>query len=126
MAASLNLARGLLLSKLAWHMAEFAMVAANPLIVDIEEVACRVGLEPGRGFSLAQAARDAIESAPRKHTAGTRWRSIPCTPASARNMLDYFNHAASHFQLQGEYEKSTACAQAGESIRRALRLANHM
>jgi hypothetical protein len=102
------------------------MVATHPLIVDIDEVACRVGLEPVpvQGLSLAQAVRDAIESAPRKHTVGTRFRSIPCTPASARSMLDYFNHAASHFQLHGEYEKSTACAQAGESIRRALQLAN--
>jgi hypothetical protein len=100
------------------------MVATHLLIVDIDEVACRVGVESVQGLSLAQPVRDAIQSAPRKHTVGTRFRSIPCTPASARSMLDYFNHAASHFQLHGEYEKSTACAQAGESIRRALQLAN--
>jgi hypothetical protein len=96
------------------------MVATHLLTVDIEEAACRVGVETVQGISLAEPIRDAIQSAPRKHTVGGRSRSIQCTPASARNMLDYFNHAASHFQLHGEYEKSTACAQAGESIRRTL------
>jgi hypothetical protein len=79
------------------------MVATHLLIVDIDEVACRVGVKPVQGLSLAQPVRDAIERAPRKHTVGTRFRSIPCTLASARSMLDYFNHAASHFQLHGEY-----------------------
>ena len=97
------------------------MVATAPLTIDIEELACRMGLEPVQELSLSQEVRDAIESAPRKHTVGTRFRSIRCTTAGARSMLDYFNRAASHFQLPGEYEKSTACAQAGESIRRALR-----
>jgi hypothetical protein len=100
------------------------MVATHLLIVDLEEIACRVGVEGVQGSSLAQPVRDAIQSASSKNTVGGRRRSIQCTPASARSMVDYFNHAASHFQLHGEYEKSTACAQAGENIRRALQIAN--
>jgi hypothetical protein len=96
------------------------MVATHLLIVDIEELACTVGVGTIQGISLAEPIRDAIRSAPKKHTVGGRSRSVQCTLASARSMLDYFNHAASHFQLHGEYEKSTACAQAGESIRRTL------
>lgn len=52
------------------------MVVTHPLIVDIEEVACRIGLGPVQGLWLAQAVRDSIESAPRKYTADTRFRSI--------------------------------------------------
>jgi len=61
----------------------------------------------------------AIERAP-KTTAGCEIRRVTCTLAEAKDMLEYFERAASHLQVRGEYEKSTACTQALESIRRAL------
>jgi hypothetical protein len=88
------------------------------ITIDLAETACEVALDsPVEGPDSAT--RAAIERAP-KTTAGCEIRRVTCTLAEAKDMLEYFERAASHLQVRGEYEKSTACTQALESIRRAL------
>jgi hypothetical protein len=88
------------------------------ITIDLAETACEVALDsPVEGPDSAT--RAAIERAP-KTTAGREIRRVTCTLAEAKDMLEYFEHAASRLQVRGEYETSTACAQALESIRRAL------
>ena len=88
------------------------------ITMDLAETACKAALDsPVEGPDSAT--RAAIERAPRT-TAGSKIRRVTCTLAEAKDMLEYFEHAASRLQVRGEYEKSTACAQALESIRRAL------
>jgi hypothetical protein len=75
--------------------------------IDLAETACKVALDsPVAGPDSAT--RGAIERAP-KTTAGSEIRRVTCTLAEAKDMLEYFEHAASHLQVRGEYEKSTAC-----------------
>jgi hypothetical protein len=88
------------------------------ITIDLAETACEAALDsPVEGPDSAT--RAAIERAPRT-TAGSKIRRVTCTLAEAKDMLEYFEHAASRLQVRGEYEKSTACAQALEGIRRAL------
>ena len=91
------------------------------ITIDLEETACKVALD-SPVEEPDPATHAAIEIAP-TITAGIdlrRGRRVTCTLAEAKNMLDYFERAAGHLQVRGEYEKSTACARAAENIRRAL------
>jgi hypothetical protein len=45
---------------------------------------------------------------------------VRCGAAEAREVAGYFARAAAVLQTRGDYERSTACAQAAEKIARAL------
>jgi hypothetical protein len=90
------------------------------LTVDLETIACNIALAPPvDGLALSPDARAAIDTAP-KHTEDIDVRRVTCTPEIARGMIGYFNAAAARLQTRGELDRSTACAQAAEGIRRAL------
>jgi hypothetical protein len=90
------------------------------LTVDLEKIACDIALAPPvDGLALSPDARAVIDTAP-KHTEDIDVRRVTCTPEIARGLIDYFNAAAARLQTRGELDRSTACAQAAEGIRRAL------
>jgi hypothetical protein len=90
------------------------------LTVDLEKIACDVALAPPvDGLALSPDARAAIDTAP-KHTEDIEVRRVMCTPEIAQGMIGFFNAAAARLQTRGEFDRSTACAQAAEGIRRAL------
>lgn len=95
------------------------------LVVPIEEAARRAALAVDRAGSrlgpdiramIAEADATFAESDP----AGVDRRRIHCGPEQARALLEYFHHVAAALQQRGDYEGSTACAQAAESLRRTL------
>jgi hypothetical protein len=90
-------------------------------VVPLEEAACQVavGPDPLAGVALSPDARAAIENA-EAETETVERRCVRCSTEQARDLLEYFDHAAATLQLEGDYERSTSCAQAAERIRRAL------
>jgi len=96
--------------------------SAPVTIVPIEEVACRIavaGPDDGGDSSLKPGAKAAVENA-EAETGEVDLRRVRCTPEEARELFQYFDHIAATLQLAGDYERSTACAQAAERIRRTL------
>ncbi len=88
---------------------------------EIEDAACRIAIEgvPAAGF------QDPIRTAIERAEKGTGpdgaglWR-VRCSSADAHEMRQYFERIAAVLQIRGEYDRSTACAQTAERIRRAL------
>jgi hypothetical protein len=89
--------------------------------VPIEETACQVAVDPDRlaGVALSPEARAAIENA-EVDTETVERRCVRCSTDQARDLLEYFDRAAATLQLDGDYERSTSCAQAAEQLRRTL------
>ena len=90
-------------------------------VFPIEEVACRVAVDPDDpvGATLRRETRVAVENAERDTETVDR-RRVRCTDEQAGDLLEFFDRAAAALEERGEYERSTACAQAAELIRRAL------
>jgi hypothetical protein len=90
-------------------------------VLPIEEVACQVAVGPDglAGAALPPAAKAAIENG-EVDTESVELRQVRCSPDQARDLLEYFGHTAATLQVHGDYERSSACAQAAERIRRAL------
>lgn len=90
-------------------------------VVPIEEAACQVAVDPDRlaGVALSPDARAAIENA-EADTETVERRCVRCSTEQARDLLEYFDRAAATLQLDGDYERSTSCAQAAEQLRRTL------
>jgi hypothetical protein len=96
--------------------------SAPVTVVPIEELACQVavGGPDGEGDSpLEPGTKAAVENA-EPETGDVDLRRVRCTPQEARELLQYFDHIAATLQGAGDYERSTACAQAAERIRRTL------
>jgi hypothetical protein len=91
-------------------------------VFPIEEVACRVAvdLDDPVGATLRRETRVAVENAERDTETVDR-RRVRCTDEQAGDLLEFFDRAAAALEERGEYERSTACAQAAELIRRGLR-----
>ena len=90
--------------------------------VPIEDVACQIAVTgaDGRGdSSLRPETKVAIENA-EAETGDSGLRRVRCTEEDARDLMQFFDMAASTLQLRGEYDRSTACAQAAERLRRTL------
>src|SRR5260370_7148338 len=88
------------------------------ITIDLAERAFEAAIDsPVEGPDSAT--RAAIERAP-KTTAGREIRRVTCTLAEAKDMLEYFEHAASRPQVRGAYETSTRCAPPLESTRTPL------
>jgi hypothetical protein len=90
-------------------------------VVAIEEAACQVAVDADRraGADLSADARAALENA-EVETDTVERRCVRCSPEQARALLEYFERAPATLQLDGDYERSTSCAQAAEQIRRVL------
>ena len=90
-------------------------------VLPLEEVACQVAVDADdpAGGELRPEMKVAIENA-ESDTQTVDRRCVRCTEDEARDLLDYFDRAAAALELRGEYERSTACAQAAEVIRRTL------
>ena len=98
-----------------------AATAATTIVL-IEEVACQIavsGTDDRVESSLRPEIKAAIENAEADIEHGDQ-RRVPCTVDDARDLLQYFDHVAATLQVEGDYERSTACAQAAERIRRVL------
>jgi hypothetical protein len=90
--------------------------------VPIEEVACQIavsGTDDQAESVLRPETRAAIENA-EADAERVDQRRVVCTVDDARDLCRYFDHVAATLQLAGDYERSTACAQAAERIRRVL------
>jgi hypothetical protein len=90
-------------------------------VVALEEVACQVAVDPDRpaGDGLSPGTRAAVENA-EPDPATVERRCVRCSTEQARDLLEYFDRVAATLQLEGDYERSTSCAQAAEQLRRAL------
>jgi len=92
-------------------------------VVPIDEAACQVavgeidgaGEEPG----LRPKTKAAIENAV-VDTEDGQMRRVRCTGEDARDLVQFFDRAAATLQLGGDYDRSTACAQSAERLRRLL------
>lgn len=89
--------------------------------VEIDDVACRVAIDglpplvPHRSFQAAieQAEKDVDPD-------GSALCRVRCSAHDARDLGRYLEQAAAELQIRGDYERSTACAQGAERVRRAL------
>lgn len=90
-------------------------------VLPIEEVACQVAVDADdrAGGALRPDTKAAIENA-EADTETVDRRCVRCTEEQARDLLEYFDHAAATLEVRGDYERSTSCAQAAELIRRTL------
>jgi hypothetical protein len=90
-------------------------------VVPIEEVACQVAVGPDHlaGVDLRPDSQAAIENA-EVDTETVERRQVRCSTDQAQDLLQYFDRAAATLQIGGDYERSTACAQAAEQLRRTL------
>lgn len=90
--------------------------------VPIEDVACQIavaGVDGQGDSSLRPETKIAIENAAAE-TGDSDLRRVRCTEEDARDLLQFFDRAASTLQLRGAYDRSTACARAAERLRRVL------
>jgi hypothetical protein len=91
-------------------------------VLPIEEVACQIaveGLDGPAAVSLQPETKAAIENAEADAEDVDR-RRVRCSVQDARDLLQYFDHVAATLQMDGDYDRATACAQAAERIRRIL------
>jgi hypothetical protein len=91
------------------------------IVIPIEEVACQVAVDADDpvGAGLSPETKAAIENA-ESDTQTVDRRRVRCTAEQAGDLLAFFDRAAAALERRGEYERSTACAQAAELIRRTL------
>jgi hypothetical protein len=92
-------------------------------VVSIHEAACQVavgeidgagekpGLRPETRVAIENAAVDPEDS---------QMRRVLCTGEDARDLIQFFDRVAATLQLGGNYDRSTACAQSAERLRRLL------
>ncbi len=90
-------------------------------VFPIEEVACQVAVDADDpvGGTLTPDTKAAIENA-ESDTQTVDRRCVRCTDEQAGDLLEFFDRAAAALERRGDYERSTACAQAAEVIRRTL------
>lgn len=92
-------------------------------VVPIDEAACQVAAGeidgPGEDPVLRPETRAAIENA-EADTEDSQVRRVRCTGADARDLIQFFGRVAASLQLGGDYDRSTACAQSAERLRRLL------
>jgi len=92
-------------------------------VVPIDEAACQVagGEIDGAGAEpvLRPETRAAIENAA-ADTENSQGRRVRCTGGDARDLIQFFDREAATLQLGGDYDRSTACAQSAERLRRLL------
>jgi hypothetical protein len=93
------------------------------VVVPIEEAACQAAvgeLEGLAGLSvLRPETKAAIEDA-EAETENSDLRRVRCTGEDARDLIEFFDRTAAALQLAGDYDRSTACAQSAERLRRLL------
>ena len=91
-------------------------------VVPIDEAACQVavGEIDGAGEKpiLRPETRAAIENA-EADTENSQVRQVRCTEADACDLIQRFDRVAT-LQLEGDYDRSTACAQSAERLCRLL------
>lgn len=91
--------------------------------VEVDDVACRAAIDGLRPAPLAPRAsiRAAVENAEKDvDPDGSALRRVRCTTQDARGLGEYLEQAAAELQVRGDYERSTACAQGAERVRRAI------
>jgi hypothetical protein len=98
-------------------------MSAAVTVLLIEEMVCQIavaGSDDPAGSSLLQRATRAVIENAEVDTRDTGRRRIRYTVEQTRELLQHFGRLAAALQVGGDYERSTACAQAAESIRRVL------
>jgi hypothetical protein len=92
-------------------------------VVPIDEAACQVAVGEIDGAeedpALRPETRAAIENA-EADTENSQVRRVRCTGADARDLIQFFDRVAATLQLRRDYDRSTACAQSAERVRRLL------
>ena len=92
-------------------------------VVPIDEAACQVAVGEidgaGEDPVLRPETKAAIENA-EADTENSQVRRVRCTGADARDLSQFFDRVAATLQLGGDYDRSTACAQSAERVRRLL------
>ncbi|MGH7385308.1 MAG: hypothetical protein ACREKG_08995 [Candidatus Rokuibacteriota bacterium] len=89
--------------------------------LEVEDVACRIAIEGVPplmpGASLRAAVGNAEKDVDPDGSARCRLR---CSSQDARDLSAFLDRAAAVLQVRGDYERSTACAQGAERVRRVL------
>jgi hypothetical protein len=89
--------------------------------VEIDDVACRVAIDGLPPLVPHVSFRAAIEQAEKDvDPDGSALCRVRCSTQDARDLGRYLEQAAAELQIRGDYERSTACAQGAERVRRAL------
>jgi hypothetical protein len=92
-------------------------------VVPIDEMACQVAVGEidgaGEDRVLRPGTKAAIENA-ETDTEDSQMRRVRCTAEDARDLIEFFGRVAGTLQLEGDYDRSTACAQSAERLRRLL------
>lgn len=96
-------------------------VEQDVVTVEIDDVACRVATDGLPPLVPPVSFRAAIEQAEKDvDPDGSVLRRMQCSTQGARDLRRYFEQAAAELQIRGDYERSTACAQGAERVRRVL------
>lgn len=89
--------------------------------VEVDNVACRVALEGAPPLLPRSSLRAAVENAEKDvDPDGSARCRVRCSSQDARDLSGFLDQAAAALQVQGDYERSTACAQGAERVRRVL------
>lgn len=89
--------------------------------VEVDDVACRVAIDGLPPLTPRGSFRAAVENAEKDiGPDGSTLRRVRCSTQDARDLGEYLERAAAELQVRGDYERSTACAQGAERVRRVL------
>lgn len=97
------------------------MEAGEEVKVDVDDVACRIAIEGVPPLMLRSSLRAVVESADKDvDPDGSARCRVRCSSQDARDLSEFLDRAAAALQVRGDYERSTACAQGAERVRRVL------
>ena len=89
--------------------------------VGVDEVACRVARAGVPPLVPPPSLRAVVEQAEKGvDPDGSALCRVRCSSQEARELSEFLDRAAGALQIRGEYERSTACAQGAERVRRVL------
>lgn len=89
--------------------------------IEIDDVACRIAIEGVPPLMPCSSLRPAVEHAGKDvDPDGSARRRVRCSSEDARDLGEFLDRAAAALQVRGDYERSTACAQGAERVRRVL------
>jgi hypothetical protein len=92
-------------------------------VVPLDEAACQVAVSEIHGAGedpvLRPETKAAIENA-EADSEDSQMHRVRCTGEGARDLIQFFDRVAATLQLGGNYDRSTACAQSAERLRRLL------
>jgi hypothetical protein len=89
--------------------------------VEIDDITCRIAIDGLPSLVPRESFKATVEQAEKAvDPDGSALRRVRCSAQDASDLGEYLDQAAAELQMRGDYERSIACAQGAERIRRTL------